>query len=503
MAGERRAEVVLDVAPHAREQPEPLVADADLPFRILVLADLRGSTTDRSPLRERRPVRIDRDDFDDVLERLQPRIELPLDGSEAARVTIRIRDLDDFHPDGLYASLPFFATLRELRARLENPRTAAQAARELMGEGAEAQPRRPAPGSVLDSILGETDGGGGAVSGPGISISRDPFQQFIQSIVAPHRAADAIPGQKDLLERVDRVATPLMRATLHNPGFRAVEAAWRAIHLMVRRIETDPSLSIWLLDVTREELDADLIGGSPVEESALFRMIVDRGVGTPGAAPWSLLIGDLTFGPDAADVRLLSAIATVARAAGAPFLAAAHPRLAGAPAFDGEVDPAAWQTVAAPEWAAFRRTREARFAGLILPRFLVRLPWGANAEPCDAFEFEEVDVPPRHESLLWANPAFACAILLAESFSAAGWRMKSAFDPELAGLPLHIFHAPGEATAQPCAETLLTERAAGRLLELGLMPLASIRDRDTVRLVRLQSVADPPAPLSGRWQAGP
>ena len=53
--------------------------------------------------------------------------------------------------------------------------------------------------------------------------------------------------------------------------------------------------------------------------------------------------------------------------------------------------------------------------------------------------------------------------------------------------------------AKPCAEALLTERAAVRLLESGLMPLLSFKDRDTARLARFQSAADPPTPLAGRW----
>ena len=93
----------------------------------------------------------------------------------------------------------------------------------------------------------------------------------------------------------------------------------------------------------------------------------------------------------------------------------------------------------------------------------------------------------------------SCAILIARAFSRGGWQLRAAFDPDLSGLPLHLYREDGETKAQPCAETLLTERAAVRLLELGLMPLASIRDQDAVRLVRLQSVADPPAPLGARW----
>jgi type VI secretion system protein ImpC len=46
----------------------------------------------------------------------------------------------------------------------------------------------------------------------------------------------------------------------------------------------------------------------------------------------------------------------------------------------------------------------------------------------------------------------------------------------------------------------MTEQGAEALLENGIMPLASLRERDTIRLIRFQSIADPPAPLAGRWR---
>jgi type VI secretion system protein ImpC len=64
---------------------------------------------------------------------------------------------------------------------------------------------------------------------------------------------------------------------------------------------------------------------------------------------------------------------------------------------------------------------------------------------------------------------------------------------------LHIYETEGESHIKPCAETLLTMRAAEIILEKGLMPLLSLRGRDTVRLGRFQSIADPLKSLSGRW----
>ena len=59
----------------------------------------------------------------------------------------------------------------------------------------------------------------------------------------------------------------------------------------------------------------------------------------------------------------------------------------------------------------------------------------------------------------------------------------------------------GEVQAKPCAEVLLPERASNRLLDCGIMPLASLKDQDAALLVRVQSIAQPVAALAGRWQA--
>jgi type VI secretion system protein ImpC len=116
--------------------------------------------------------------------------------------------------------------------------------------------------------------------------------------------------------------------------------------------------------------------------------------------------------------------------------------------------------------------------------------------------FEELTEPLDHEELLWGNPAIACALLLAQSFEAVGWGFQPGMHRDLTGLPLHLRRRQGETEATPCAETWLTEDAAQRLLDEGLIPLASVKGQDTVHLIRFQSVADPLAPLAGAWGGG-
>ncbi|MGB7588645.1 MAG: type VI secretion system contractile sheath large subunit, partial [Solirubrobacterales bacterium] len=221
-----------------------------------------------------------------------------------------------------------------------------------------------------------------------------------------------------------------------------------------------------------------------------------------GATPWALLVGVYTFGAEAGDIQLLGRIAALARTAGAPWISAAHPWLVGCSGATQLANPESWRPEVAEEWSALRGRAEARWLGLIMPRFLGRLPYGAGGERCELPAFEELRDPVDHEHLLWTNGAMAGAVLLAQAFAAAGWDLRPGIPADLDGLPLYVRHDRGEAVATPCGETLLTETAVERLLEAGVMPLVCRRDGDTVRLMRFQSVADPLAPLAGRWAGG-
>jgi type VI secretion system protein ImpC len=72
---------------------------------------------------------------------------------------------------------------------------------------------------------------------------------------------------------------------------------------------------------------------------------------------------------------------------------------------------------------------------------------------------------------------------------------------EIDDLPAHAYREDGEAHLQACAEVFMPERTSIALLGRGLMPLISARDRNSARLARFQSIADPPAALMGPWDS--
>lgn len=77
--------------------------------------------------------------------------------------------------------------------------------------------------------------------------------------------------------------------------------------------------------------------------------------------------------------------------------------------------------------------------------------------------------------------------------------MEPGDDQDLVDLPAHVFEQDGERHLQPCAEVLLTERAGEAILARGFMPLLSYKNRNAVRVMRFQSIAQPSSPLAGAW----
>jgi type VI secretion system protein ImpC len=499
--------------PMTKEQSSPRYrAEEPRPMRIAFLGDFSGRAgrpgdPAEVPLSERRPLHVDVDGFEAVLRRLQPRLRLERLGAAGPSVDLEFLEMDDFHPDRLYDRLELFRELRRLRKRLEDPATFAQAAAELRadtagtmsGEGDGSEAPAEANDATLERLLGRgkhEESRTGAAGAPGI-------EALIRAVVAPHIVPAPDPRQAALIESVDRAVSDEMRRVLHHPSFQGLESSWRWIHRLATELECGEDLRLFLIDATFEELgeDFDAAGGSP-NASALHRVLSEFGARQPEERPWSLLVGDYTFGPSMEDATLLGALGAVASSAGAPFLAAADPEIVGCSAAPDLSEPGKWSSpveAADGGWTALRGSPSARWLGLALPRILMRAPYGGRGESIERFEFDELPSTGEHEAHLWGNPAFACAELLARSFLDEGWSFSPGDLLDLEDLPLCVRKEDGESRLLPCAEVYMGERAAGALLDLGLMPFLSRADRNAARLLRFQSLASPPAALAGPW----
>lgn len=468
--------------------------DPGTPFRILVLGDFsgranRGAQETGRKLASRKPVLIDRDNFDEVLQRLRPALELPGAG------TLRFTELDDFHPDRIFESTEFFG---ELRAARKDP---SKLVKKAPAAAAPPPPPAAAPAAAFDfgNLLDQAVEATVSQKEGRPMQSRDPFRTWLNEQVSDHLVAPEDASVTECRELIDKAATMQMRALLHSTDVKALEAAWRSLFFLVRRVETGTDLKIYVLDVSKEELYADLVEGGDLASSGAFRALAESSTGVAGGDPWAVVVGNYTFGPEVEDLRLLVQLGTVCGALQAPFAAAAAPSFLGCASLADVPDYSDWQPTKDENWAALRQSEVASSLGLVLPRFLLRMPYGKRSDECELFPFEELSAELDHEEYLWGNGAFVCAALMAEAFAEDRWSMRPGRFANLGGLPVDVRDRDGERVAQPCAEVLMAERGAGILVDLGLMPLASLKNSDEVRMVRFQSIAHPAAPLAGRW----
>lgn len=100
----------------------------ELPFVLGVIGDYSGQPEQPLPkLKERKFVEIDRDNFDDVLKGMAPRLQMRVanrlrdDGSELA-VELRFNELKDFEPQRIVEQVEPLRQLLEIRTRLSDLR---------------------------------------------------------------------------------------------------------------------------------------------------------------------------------------------------------------------------------------------------------------------------------------------------------------------------------------------------------------------------------------------
>ncbi|QDS87374.1 hypothetical protein EC9_15520 [Rosistilla ulvae] len=98
----------------------------ELPLVVGVMADLSGQPeVANAPLKERKFVPIDRDNFDDVLAKSNARVAARVDNkltddNSQLSVALNFRSLEDFEPEQVARQVPVLRELLDMRTQLSN-----------------------------------------------------------------------------------------------------------------------------------------------------------------------------------------------------------------------------------------------------------------------------------------------------------------------------------------------------------------------------------------------
>src|ERR671933_2081025 len=130
-------------------ETEGAAVTKELPFVVVVMGDFSGDPTEPlKPLKDRKFIQIDRDNFNDIMARMTPGLNLKVentlknDGSEMA-VQLKFNSMDDFEPGRVVQQVEPLRKLLETRDRLRDLLTKVDRSEDLE--------------ALLDKVLQNTD----------------------------------------------------------------------------------------------------------------------------------------------------------------------------------------------------------------------------------------------------------------------------------------------------------------------------------------------------------
>ena len=314
---------------------------------------------------------------------------------------------------------------------------------------------------------------------------------------------DAVKSIEAMIAAIDEKLTKQVNAIIHHEQFKQLEGTWRGLHYLVNNTETDETLKIRVLNISKKDLGKTLgkYKGTAWDQSPLFKRIYEDEYGTPGGAPYGCLIGDYQFDHGAPDVEIMSGMAQIAAAAHTPFITSPAPGLLGMESWQELADPRdltkIFQTPEYAAWRSLRQSEDSRYIGLAMPRYLARLPYGAKTNPVEDFAFEEDTASADHSKYTWSNAAYAMGANITRSFKLYGWcaRIRGVESGGMVeGLPVHTFPTDDGGVDMKCpTEIAITDRREAELAKNGMMPLLHWKNTDYAAFIGAQSLQQPAA----------
>jgi type VI secretion system protein ImpC len=357
----------------------------------------------------------------------------------------------------------------------------------------ETQAAPAAGGSLLDDILAETKL---KPSDEGYEIARQGMQAFMQQLLAPGHASDKVDrGAADaMIAEIDKRLTAQVNEILHAPDFQKLESAWRSLRFVVDRVDFRENIKLEVLSLPKDDLLADLEDSPDLTKSGFYKLVYSNEYGVFGGKPFGVMNLNYDFGPGAQDIELLRKVAAVGSMAHCPVLGNASPSFFGDDSFRNVPNlkdlKSLFEGPQYARWHGFRESEDARYVGLAMPRFLLRVPYGENGVPVRSFNFEE-DVVDHHERYLWGYASNAMVTRIADSFAKYRWS-PNIIGPQSGGtvenLPIHTYKAMGELQNKIPTEILLTERREYELSEEGFIGLTHRKDTDNAAFFSANSV---------------
>jgi len=327
-------------------------------------------------------------------------------------------------------------------------------------------------------------------------MAKKGVEALIAQLIEPGKGVDKVTKAvvDEMIAEIDKKVGLQVDAIMHHEDFQKLESAWRSMKYLIDNTDFRENIKLEMVNISKEDLLDDFEDSPEIPKSGLYKTAYTAEFGQFGGQPYAAMIGNYNFGPGPQDIKLLQSIASVAAMAHAPFIAAAGPQFFDIDDFNELPNLKDLKSIfEGPKylkWQAFRESEDARYIGLTMPRFLLRLPYGAESDPIKTFDYEE-NVAGSHDKYLWGNAAFAFATRLTESFAKYRW-CANIIGPQGGGavedLKLHQYDSMGATQTKIPTEVLVSERKEFELAEEGFIGLTMRKNSDNAAFFSANSV---------------
>jgi type VI secretion system protein ImpC len=314
-------------------------------------------------------------------------------------------------------------------------------------------------------------------------------------------SSNTVASIESMIAALDRKMSEQINLILHHQDFQKLESAWRGLSYMVNNTETDETLKIRVMAISKQDLGKTLkrYKGTAWDQSPLFKKLYEEEYGQFGGEPFGALVGDYHFDHSPPDVELLGEMSKIAASAHAPFITGAAPTVMQMDSWGELANPRDLTKIfTTPEYAAWRSLREsddARYLAMCMPRFLGRLPYGAKTSPVDAFNSEEDTDGADHNKYAWCNAAYAMATNINRSFKEYGWcsRIRGVESGgAVENLPSHTFPTDdGGVDMKGPTEIAISDRREAELSKAGFLAMIHRKNSDFAAFIGAQSLQKP------------
>lgn len=342
---------------------------------------------------------------------------------------------------------------------------------------------------------------------PRSDVAAKEVENAVGTLIREALADDSVISE-DILDTIDKMMAKLdeklslqVNAIIHHPEYQKLESSWRGLAYTVNNTESDASLKVLVMNVSKAELDRELRAypGAKWDQSPMFKKIYEAEFGQLGGQPFGALVGDFYFDHSASDVRLLRDLGKIAASAMAPFISSAAPTLLGMDSWNELGNPRDLSTIFdTPDyagWNSLRDSENSRYLAITLPRVLARSPYGQNGEPVEEFNFEEETDGHEGKHYAWMNAAHAMAVNINRAHKEYGWTVQIRgvqSGGEVANLPVHNFDTGDGTTDMKCpTEFAISDRREGELSKSGLISLVHRKNTDRAAFIGGQSLYRP------------